>query len=90
MTLTQGLTEYYFDGVSPNSQVVATPTIYAQSSLTIKRYLTASWNVTFPRTFFPGSPFTLKLYAGIPYNAPYPSTYEYVRVLISAVASTDL
>ena len=90
--LQNGITEWNFDGVSQNSQVVATPTIYHASLSPVKKYVNASWNASFVINFVPGIPYKIRLYSSIK-NDPAvtsPVSYEYMRVLISATASSSL
>ena len=90
--LQNGITEWNFDGISQNSQVVATPTIYNASLSPVKKYVNASWNASFVINFVPGVPYKIRLYSSLR-NDPLvvsPASYEYMRVLISATASSSL
>ena len=91
LTLLVGTTEYNFDGVSLNSQFTTTPILY-NHNLIPKKYVNTSWNVKFPYNFTLGTAYTIKLYSSIR-NDPSvtsPSSFEYMRVFISATSAPSL
>ena len=87
--IVNGITIYNFDGISQNSQVVATPVLYNASVSPVKKYVNASWNASLGRSFTAGTSYQLQLWSSVK-NGGTPMSFEYMRCLVSAVGAQSL